>query len=526
VSNPETIRVLGWCLLHFVWQGAVLALILSVVLSRLSSARARYASAVCVLGAMMIAPFVTFAILLQPAESVGQFTIAGLGEVRDGLEAVQLTTAAPDAGSFLPFSSRVLSIDWMSYAVFAWFVGVYMFTLRTLGGWMLIMRFRRQRAEPIAGDLLEICLALQRRIGVSQAVRYVCSKAAETPAVLGWLKPVVVLPLSALAGLSAWQVEAIVAHELAHIKRWDILVNGLQIVAETLLFYHPAVWWVNRLIRNEREHCCDDVAVEVCGNAREYARALALLEESRSTSVWALAATGGVLSWRIGRLLGLSGAARSMSTAGLAALGGLCAAGLLMAGTTAAQLQSVATVGTPVATIAPIAPITPAPLLSVAPVKPIAPLAAEVIHTHMHLARLEATDAAGRRSKESVPQNAGSQEGGSYIAGLQSAGLTNLTVDEIIALKIQGVTPEFVRQIKAVGLDARNSEFVSLKIHDVTPEYVHALAAAGLANLRVHDYLAAKIQGITPEFVQAIRGHGFKDLTLRQLIALKMAGIS
>jgi beta-lactamase regulating signal transducer with metallopeptidase domain len=524
VSNTETIRVLGWCLLHFVWQGAVLALILSVVLSRLSSTRARYASAVCVLGAMMIAPFVTFAILLQPAESVGQFTVAGLGEVRVGLEAVRLMTAAPDAGSFLPFSSRVLTIDWMSYAVFAWFVGVYMFTLRTLGGWMLIIRLRRQRAEPIAGELLETCLALQRRLGVSRAVRYVCSKAAETPAVLGWLKPVVVLPLSALAGLSAWQVEAIVAHELAHIKRWDIVVNALQIVAETLLFYHPAVWWVNRLIRNERENCCDDVAVEACGNAREYARALALLEESRSTSVWALAATGGVLSSRIGRLLGLSGAARSVSAAGLAALGGLCAAGLLMAGTTVAQLQSAATVETPVAAIAPIAP---APLLSVTPVKPIAPLAAEAIHTHMHLARLEATDAAGRRSKESVPQNADStQEGGSYIAGLQSAGLTNLTVDEIITLKIQGVTPEFVRQIKAAGLDASNSEFVSLRIHDVTPEYVRALAAAGLANLRVHDYLAAKIQGVTPEFVQAIRGHGFKDLTLRQLIALKMAGIS
>jgi hypothetical protein len=418
----------------------------------------------------------------------------------------------------------------MSYAVFAWFAGVYMFTLRTLGGWMLIMRLRRQRAEPVAGDLLETCLALQRRLGVSRAVRYVCSKAAETPAVLGWLKPVVVLPLSALAGLSAWQVEAIVAHELAHIKRWDILVNGLQIVAETLLFYHPAVWWVNRLIRNERENCCDDVAVEACGNAREYARALALLEESRSTSVWALAATGGVLSSRIGRLLGLRGATRSMSAAGLAALGGLCAAGLLMAGTTAAQLQSAATVETPVATIAPIAPIAPippTPLLSVTPVKPIAPLAAEVIHTHMHLARVEATDAAGRRSKESVPQNAGAtQDGGSYIAGLQSAGLTNLTVDEIIALKIQGVTPEFVRQIKAAGLDASNSEFVSLRIHGVTPEYVRALAAAGLGNLRVHDYLAAKIQGVTPEFVQAIRSHGFKDLTLRQLIALKIADIS
>jgi beta-lactamase regulating signal transducer with metallopeptidase domain len=514
MSNPEIIRILGWCLLHFVWQGAVLALVLSVALSRLSNPRARYATAVCVLAAMMIAPLVTFAILLQPAETAGQFATAGLQEAKVGLEAVQVvTSAAPDAGSFLPFSARALTIDWMSYAVIAWIAGVYMFTLRTLGGWMLLMRLRRQRAEPIAGDLLESCLELQRRIGVTRAVRFVCSKAAETPAVMGWLKPVVVVPLSALAGLSAWQVQAIIAHELAHIKRWDILVNAVQIVAETLLFYHPAVWWVNRFIRNEREHCCDDVAVEVCGNAREYARALTLLEESRSTTVWAMAATGGVLSSRIGRLLGLNRVARSMPAAGIAALTGLCAASFLMAGTTLAQLQSPAPVEPAAATIA------------AAPAAPIPPLTQ--VSTHMRLARLEASDAASRRSKESGPQNAAStQEAGSYIAGLQSAGLANLTVDEIIAMKIHGVTPEFVRQMKAAGVDAGNSELVLLRIHDVTPEYVRGLAAAGLGNLRVQEYLAAKIQGVTPEFAQRIRSHGFKDLTLHQLIALKMADIS
>ena len=91
------------------------------------------------------------------------------------------------------------------------------------------MRLRRQHAEPISGDLLKICLALQRRLGVSRVVRYVCSKAAESPVVFGSWKPVVVLPLSVLAGLSPWQVEAIIAHELAHIKRWDLLVNAFQI---------------------------------------------------------------------------------------------------------------------------------------------------------------------------------------------------------------------------------------------------------------------------------------------------------
>jgi len=521
VTNPETIRVLGWCLLHFVWQGAVLALVLCALLSRLRSPQARYASAVCALVAMMVIPFVTFAILKQSPESIRQFPIGGFAEMGNALEAAQ-PSAAPAHEPPALFASHTAPIDWLSYAVLAWFAGVYMFTLRTLGGWMLLMRLRRQRAEAIAGDLLETCLALQRRLGVSRAVRYVCSKAAESPAVFGWWRPVVVLPLSALAGLSPWQVEAIIAHELAHIKRWDLLVNAFQIATETLLFYHPAVWWVNRVIRNEREHCCDDVAVQACGNAHDYARALAQLEESRSASVWAMAANGGVLTSRIGRLLGLNRAARSMSVAGMAVIGGLCVAGVLLAGTTVAQFQSAAPA---VPAITAIEPMDPVPMAhGSVPHEFVAPHVRMV--SHVHLARLEAPAAVGRRAKESVSQDAPVEQRGSYIEGLQSAGLKDLTVDEIIAMKIHGVTPDYIRELRAAGIEASSPELVSLKIHEVTPDYIRALSAAGLTNLHVHDYLAAKIQGITPEFIQAIRSHGFKDLTLRQLIALKMADIS
>jgi beta-lactamase regulating signal transducer with metallopeptidase domain len=517
VTNPETIRVLGWCLLHFIWQGAVLALVLCAVLSRLRSPQARYAASVCALAAMLIAPVVTFAILSQPAQSVGQFPMGGL-EMRNGLEAVQAIAALPEAQA----ASGRSSIDWMSYAVLAWFAGVYMFTLRTLGGWMLLMRLRRQHVQPIAGNLLKTCLALQRRLGVSHAVRFVCSKAAESPAVFGWWRPVVVLPLSALAGLSPWQIEAIIAHELAHVKRWDLLVNAFQIATETLLFYHPAVWWVNRVIRNEREHCCDDIAVQMCGNAHDYARALAQLEESRSTSAWAMAANGGVLTSRIGRLLGMSRAARTMSAGGLAVIGGLCVAGVLMAGTTVAQLQgSVAQTSVPALSATVTAPSVQAPVLS-------AHVASQVWSRHLHLARLEVGDATApsRRSREAVQKAASNEERGSYIEGLQSAGLKDLTVDQIISLKIHGVTPDYIRELRAAGVEGSASDLVALKIHEITPEYVRGLAAAGLANLRVHDYLAAKIQGVTPEFIQGIRSHGFKDLTLRQLIALKMADIS
>ena len=125
------------------------------------------------------------------------------------------------------------------------------------------------------------------------------------PTVIGWLKPVVLLPASALAGLAPNQIEAILAHELAHIRRHDYLVNLCRRVVETLLFYHPAVWWLSRRIRAERENCCDDLAVSLCGDPVAYAAALAELEGLRSTTGdLVLAATGGSLLQRVRRLLG------------------------------------------------------------------------------------------------------------------------------------------------------------------------------------------------------------------------------
>jgi beta-lactamase regulating signal transducer with metallopeptidase domain len=541
-------------LLHFVWQGALLALILSAALTRLRSPRARYGAAVSVLAAMMIAPCLTFAVLQQPSAALAPIASSAVADIRHALLTVPAGAVSSSAEQLPPSVSAAVSTDWLSYAVLAWFAGVYMFTLRTLGAWMLLMRLRRQRAEAIGGDLLETCLALQRRLGVARVVRYVCSKAVEAPAVLGWLRPVVVLPLSALAGLTPWQVEAIIAHELAHIKRWDALVNVLQIAIETLLFYHPAVWWVNRVIRNEREHCCDDVAVQACGNAPGYARALALLEESRCASVWALAANGGVLSTRIGRLLGIKRATRSMSGPGFAVLAGLCVAGALMAGTASTQVfsdpsdQPASIAPTAISRLAAIAPldamppvpITPsapevprppqvvAPAAPAPPPAPPAPAVPRPMHMsmHMHLALAAADPAPAHRAREASAAKPASREGGSYIDGLHAAGLKDLTVEEIISLKIHEVTPEYIQGLRAAGLQANGPELVSLKIHEVTPEYVRELAAAGLTGLQVHDYLAARVQGITPEFVQKIRSHGFKDITLRQLISLKLADIS
>jgi TonB family protein len=140
------------------------------------------------------------------------------------------------------------------------------------------------------------------------------SAVADCPSVVGWIEPVVLLPAATILGLTPQQLEAVLAHELAHILRYDYLVNMLQTVVETLLFYHPAVWWASARIRQERELCCDDLAVESCGDALCYARALTRLERLRAAAPrLALSSAGGPLLYRIQRLAGENGWQRGPS---------------------------------------------------------------------------------------------------------------------------------------------------------------------------------------------------------------------
>ena len=182
------------------------------------------------------------------------------------------------------------------------------------------------------------------RIRVSRPVRLLVSPLLQAPAVVGWLRPVVLAPVGALAGLPPEQIEALLLHELAHIRRHDYLVNIAQSAIEALLFYHPAVWWVSGHIRAERELCCDDMAVSATGDPVTFARALAELKlESARTSHLSpdMAATGGSLSHRIARLLGQSGPeSNTVSRPGIFAAAALPAiAALALYAQPAARLQ-------------------------------------------------------------------------------------------------------------------------------------------------------------------------------------------
>src|SRR5260370_21932355 len=192
----------------------------------------------------------------------------------------------------------------MLWVVEVWLLGVLLLSLRTAGGLFLIERMRRKEIKPVGRELYERCLALQRRMGLDRVIQYCECHRLDAPAVLGWFRPVVLLPVRALTGLTEEQIEAVIAHELAHIQRLDCFVNLFQIATETLLFYPPAVWWVSQRIRAERENCCDDEAISICGDAVHYARALPLMEEWPTAPALMSAANRSPLGERVVRLLG------------------------------------------------------------------------------------------------------------------------------------------------------------------------------------------------------------------------------
>jgi uncharacterized protein (TIGR03435 family) len=295
------IERLGATLLHFLWQGIVIAAVYAAARRWIGRARTpdtRYTLACAALAVMIAAPALTW-ILLRPPSPVSQTASfnAPLSAVPTALH------AAPAA--FPAVVYRAVPAPFLQWVVAVWFAGALVLWLRLLAGWTLTVRLRSRMTRPAPHEWQQKLNRLKTRIGLSRPVRLLVSTPVKTPVVVGWLRPVVLVPLSALASLSPDQMEAILLHELAHIRRHDYVVNVLQSVVEALLFYHPAVWWISDHIRAERELCCDDVAVGLTGDAIAYARALAELAAPRTAQLnVAAAATGGCLADRIARLLG------------------------------------------------------------------------------------------------------------------------------------------------------------------------------------------------------------------------------
>ncbi len=284
-------------LLHFVWQGLLAAVLLFGVLAMLRTAPARLRYAVCcaALAGMMVLPVVTAIVVYRSPAAAAAPVYPALG-LRDAVSAAPFPE--PDRLSMWLAAAQ-------AWALPIWFAGVFAFAVRLIWSYRQVARLQRE-GEPAGTPLVDAVSRLARRMGIGRPVRVLISGHIDSPCVAGWLRPVILMPTATLLNLSVEQLEAVLAHELAHIRRQDYLVNLLQTLAETLFFYQPGVWWVSSQIRRERELCCDDVVVELCGDAVGYARALTRLERLRvSASNLAMSSNAAPLLHRIQRLAGI-----------------------------------------------------------------------------------------------------------------------------------------------------------------------------------------------------------------------------
>jgi len=513
--SPELLPPLGLALLHFLWQGAALAALAALAMALARSASARYVVGVIFLAAMIAAPAITFFVVRgqQPqSQAIPAGTQAAVsGTPRHSAFRLDSHAAQPQPASEKPY---LLLVE-------AWFLGVLLLSLRTAGGVVVLERLRRRTSAPLSAALIERCLVLQRRMGLSRIVQYSQSIHLDAPAVIGWIRPVVLLPISALTGLSEAQLTAVLAHELAHIRRHDAFVNLFQVAAESLLFYHPAVWWLSKRIRTERENCCDDAAIAICGSPLEFARALTLMEEWRATPALAMAANRAPLADRIRRLLGVPSHASSMRVANLAA-GVLCLSVALVAGNAFLGLAR-ASVAVPRQAAPQTTNSAKGDLLVVVHgTKPAPEESSSAPTPELATPRQQSKPTPEPAPAPQPAPQAEAHE--SYIEALKAAGYADLSADELVGMKVQGITAAYIRAILAEGLKPSADELIGMKVQDITPEYIHEIRAAGIT-ADTGELIGMKVQGITPGYAKEMKDLGIKP-DAGDLIGMRVQGIT
>ena len=598
-------EALGWTLIHFCWQAAAIALLYRLVDLTLGKARSniRYVAALATLLGMLAVAMVT----LGYEEMRGQ-----QGRTERDPAAVGGSTmiaAASAAVHLLPRVNYGRGVAWpgesaglleaakegirpaMPWLDAMWLVGVLLLSARTVGGWWVIQRLQRASLVRVPPDVRYSFARLSLRLGIWWSIDLRISERISSPLAMGVMRSLVLLPASALTSLSPAQLEVVLAHELAHIRRADYLWNMVQTMIETLFFFHPAVWSVSGNLRQQRELCCDDVALECCADPLVYATALLCLEEQRGLRPHLAMALDGHprkgLRARISRMLGE--APRDGSEIAPWSLVGMCAmlgllllpahqvfAGLypidvstkqqattpMMASTVVAEphsskiagdpngdapapasapaagskppaaIASSKNVGTlPVAAVLPPAPKPqPAPAPEVAVIAPGAGISAHAMTMTFASPRSRATPRTEMVYAYAAAFAQASSEAGAaksdYIDQMRAAGY-NVDLDKYVAMKIQGVTPEYARSMAATGFGKPTAdELIAMKIQGVDPSEVAELKAAGIEPGSYQDLIKYRIFNVSPEFVAGMKAAGYNNLPTKKLVELRIQGVT
>jgi len=577
----------AWTLIHFCWQAAVIAGLYAIA-ARAAEHRTsqfRYVLALFAMFACLVAGIFTFAYESSRGVDASAQYMAATSASRTGdFPRSAEPGVTPNPGLVIQSEPTASAAPaFMLWIDCLWVVGVFGLALRHLGGWLLISRLRRQALQPAPAETQHQFARIATAFGLGKRVALRISGAIAGPVTVGAFRSMVLLPLTAVTGLSNDELEVVLAHELAHVRRADFMWNVLQSVVETLFFFHPAVWWISNRVRQERELCCDDMALEICPDPVVYANALFRLEQQRATRMHLAMALDGhqprtTLRNRIARILGepevTQKSARPVSLAAVAASAIVLAisAPQLVAGLHPVQAETVAasheqTSPEPIANVGEALPTASAPVQDAAPKPSPKPEKKEAepasddsapsqhLEASAHTPYIDRMKAAGydvdldkliaMKIQNVTPE---------YAQAMSQLGLGKPSADDLIACKIQGVSPEVVAELKKDGLDVKSfQDAISFRIFHVDPEFVAGMRTAGFDHLTSQQLLSLRVQGVTPEYAKSItqqfpgitvdellqtrifridaafiasaKSHGFTELTLKKLVKLRISGI-
>jgi beta-lactamase regulating signal transducer with metallopeptidase domain len=541
--NP-TVGAIGWTLIHFCWQAAVIAAFyrsLGVLAARWSS-NARYLLALGALLLMLATAVGTFGFEMQSIaftpDDPGTGTlmvphtfspvITARSEMAKPVAASQPTSTGLTSSSLLV---SIAQLPVLRVIDGLWLLGVLVLSLRSLGGWWLIQRLRATATVEAPDQVQASFRAIAKALKIHQPVLLRVSSAVTGPVTVGALRALILLPVCAATSLSPDELEVVLAHELAHVRRADFFWNLVETLVETLFFFHPAVWWLSGQIRHERELCCDDLALSVCPNPLVYANALFELEQQRSRIGQLSMALNGhqpgrALRMRIARVLGEpvanTGSRQSFSLAAAAAVLVvlLLPVPQLMASLKPASPRAHAQMAASTAAVA------AAPVVSTSVVVP--PMQARVPSpVTVSVAEPKPVVEATAREVEAPQQNAREVgEKGDYIDQMKAAGY-DLDLDKYIAMKVQGITSAYVQAMLQLGFGKLSAdELIACKVQGVTPEYIAKLNAGGVKVKTVRDAISYRIFDVTPEFMAGMKAAGFGELSSQQLLALRVQDVT
>lgn len=274
---------LGWMILQSLWQVLAVAIMAAILLlGFVKKAHSRYMVSIFALLAIMISSAITFMHYWSGYKSskVGLNTLSNANST----SLLETTNAMVKSGAehFNSLTLQSVMDYWSQHleliAIF-WFIGAILFTIRLLGGLSYVYYLKNRMNFPADEYWQELMRNIQQRLGIVRTIGLMESALVRVPMVIGHLKPMILFPLGAINHLQPEEVEAILAHEIAHIRRHDFLINIIHAVAEAIFYFHPAFWWISTQIRTERENCCDDLAIGICGDPMSYARSLVRVQE-------------------------------------------------------------------------------------------------------------------------------------------------------------------------------------------------------------------------------------------------------